>query len=96
VALQAGIICRVPVDVNRFRAAGVGGNPRSGSELPPIIPQRQCIGDFGESGGRRPTREGGLPCRRLRTDVGQLKQPANTKLLVLAMQHHNDRRNVRT
>jgi hypothetical protein len=41
-------------------------------------------------------RKGGLPCRRLRTDVGQPGQPVNTSRLVPETQPHNDRKNVRS
>jgi hypothetical protein len=49
-----------------------------------------------QSGGRRPTREGGLPCCRLRTDVEQLEQPFDTNPPMLEIRNQSDLRKVRS
>jgi hypothetical protein len=49
-----------------------------------------CQAEDGQRG------KGGPPCRRLLTDVGQPGQPVSTSELVLELQHHNDRKNVRS
>jgi len=49
-----------------------------------------------KSSGRRPTREGGLPCSRLRTDVGQLEQTEDLNAVALEIPHHSDLKNMRS
>lgn len=46
--------------------------------------------------GRRPHGKGELPCRRLRTDLGQLWRTTDANFLPLQTHPHNDRRKVRT
>ena len=99
-----GIICSAWTSVNEFwKFFGMGiewqrkpTNCPNSSELWAVFSGLSQRHKLSKPGGRRPAREGGSPCGRLRSDLGLLEQSVVQPCRRYCGQLHRDLRKVRT